>query len=131
MIPAPANVLSRLSTIVMDYENLVAGWPRDNTHQGIAEFLKLYFDGRTELPPDESNGNNQVSRYKVAADSWRQLDEIFRRTGDTRYEATRDLVARLMPTPEALVLITSSKSTAKMLSRAERARGWLNIEASF
>ena len=98
MIPAPANVLGRLSTIVMDYENLVAGAPRNNLHRGIAEFLKLYYDGRTELPPDESNGNNPVSRYKVAADSWRQLDEIFRRTGDPAMRATRDLVARLLPT---------------------------------
>src|SRR5262249_38734021 len=72
--------------------------PRNNTHQGIAEFLKLYYDGRTELPPDETNGNNPVSRYKVATDSWRQLDEIFRRTGDSRYKATRDLVAALLPT---------------------------------
>ena len=81
MIPAPANVLGRLSTIVMDFENVVAGVRRDNLHRGIAEFLKLYYDGRTDAAPDETNGNNQVSRYKVAADSWRQLDEIFRRTG--------------------------------------------------
>ena len=51
MIPAPANVLGRLSTIVMDYENLVAGTRRDNLHQGIAEFLKLYYDGRTRAAP--------------------------------------------------------------------------------
>ncbi len=98
MIPAPANVLGRLSTIVMDSENLVTGSPRNNLHRGIAEFLKLYYDGRTELPPDESNGNNPVSRYKVATDSWRQLDEVFRRTGDASDRATRDLVAKLLPT---------------------------------
>ena len=98
MIPAPANVLGRLSTIVMDYENLVTGSPRNNLHRGIAQFLKLYYDGRTELPADESNGNNPVSRYKVATDSWRQLDEIFRRTGEARDKATRDLVAKLLPT---------------------------------
>ena len=99
MIPAPANVLGRLSTIVMDYENLVTGSPHNaNLHRGIAEFLKLYYDGRTELPADESNGNNPVSRYKVAADSWRQLDEIFRRTGDGSDKSTRDLVANLLPT---------------------------------
>ncbi len=98
MIPAPANVLGRLSTIVMDYENLVTRSPRNNLHQGIAEFLKLYYDGRTELPPDESNGNNPVSRYKVASDSWRQLDEIYRRTGEPSYAAMRDLVARILPT---------------------------------
>ena len=60
--------------------------------------MKLYYDGRTELPADESNGNNPVSRYKVAADSWRQLDEIFRRTGNAGDKATRDLVAKLLPT---------------------------------
>ncbi|MGP0068442.1 MAG: HEAT repeat domain-containing protein, partial [Isosphaeraceae bacterium] len=98
MIPAPANVLGRLSTMLMDYEERFAGDRRDNLHRGIAEFLKLYYDGRTELPPDESNGNNPVSRYKVATDSWRQLDEVAQRTSDPRYAATRDLVARLLPT---------------------------------
>ncbi len=98
MIPAPANVLGRLSTIVMDYENLVTGSSRNNLHRGIAEFLKLYYDGRTELPPDESNGNNPVSRYKVATDSWRQLDEVYRRTGTVSDRATRDLVASLLCT---------------------------------
>ena len=100
MIPAPANVLGRLSTMTMDFENMVAGPPRDNTHRGIAEFLKLYYDSRDELPPDETNGNNPISRYKVAADSWRQLDEMFRRTGEARFAETRDLVARLLPTGE-------------------------------
>lgn len=100
MIPAPANVLGRLSTMVMDHENLVAGHPRNNTHRGVAEFLKLYYDGRTTIAPDESNGNNPVSRYKVASDAWRQLDEIARRTGQARYAETRDLVARLLPMGE-------------------------------
>src|SRR5262249_9660078 len=76
MIPAPANVLGRLSTMVMDFENLVAGQRHDNTHRAVAEFLKLYYDGRDTIAPDESNGNNPVSRYKVAADAWRQLDEV-------------------------------------------------------
>jgi HEAT repeat protein len=98
MIPAPANVMGRLSTIVMDQENLVFGSPRDNLHRGIAEFLRLYYEGRSQLPPDESNGNNPVSRYKVAADSWRQLDEINRRTGLAGYQSTRDLIAHLLPT---------------------------------
>jgi hypothetical protein len=98
MIPAPANVLGRLSTMLMDYENLISGVPRDNLHRAIAEFLKLYYDGRTTLPPDESNGNNPVSRYKVAADSWRQLDLVFGRSGQNSYAETRDLVAKLLPT---------------------------------
>jgi HEAT repeat protein len=98
MIPAPANVLGRLSTIVQDHEDRIAGPHRDHLHRAIAEFLRLYYDGRTAVPPDETNGNNQVSRYKVATDSWRQLDWVARRTGDDRYARTRDLVARLLPT---------------------------------
>jgi HEAT repeat protein len=98
MIPAPANVLGRLSTIVQDHEDRIAGPHRDHLHRAIAEFLKLYYDGRTELPSDETNGNNPVSRYKVATDSWRQLDRVARRTGDDRYARTRDLVAGLLPT---------------------------------
>jgi hypothetical protein len=100
MIPAPANVLGRLSTIVMDFENRVDGAQRNNVHRAIAEFLKLYYDGRTTIPPDESNGNNPVSRYKVASDAWRQLDEVARRTGLARYTETRDLVATLLPMGE-------------------------------
>jgi HEAT repeat protein len=100
MIPAPANVLGRLSTMVMDFEDLTASPHRDNTHRAIGEFLKLYYDGRTEIPPDESNGNNPVSRYKVASDAWRQLDEIAKRTQNSRFAETRDLVARLLPTGE-------------------------------
>src|SRR5262249_21363329 len=98
MIPAPANVMGRLSTMLMDFENLVDGHPRDNTHRGVAAFLKLYYDGRDALPPDESNGHNPASRYTVATDAWRQLDELARRTGEARYAETRDLVARLLPT---------------------------------
>ena len=100
MIPAPANVLGRLSTIVMDFENRVDGAPRNNVHQAISEFLKLYYDGRTTIPPDETNGNNPVSRYKVAADAWRQLDLVARRSGLARFAETRDLVATLLPLGE-------------------------------
>lgn len=98
MIPSPANVLGRLSTILQDEEERLGVPHRDDLHRAIAEFLRLYYDGRTELPPDETNGNNPVSRYKVAADSWRQLDTMARRTGDARHAQTRDLVASLIPT---------------------------------
>ena len=100
MIPAPANVMGRLSTIVQDHENLVGGPPRAELHRGVAELLKLVYDGRDALPPDESNGNNPVSRYKVAADAWRQLDEVVRRTGESRYVETRERLADLLATGE-------------------------------
>ncbi|MFO0960458.1 MAG: hypothetical protein U0800_23995 [Isosphaeraceae bacterium] len=100
MIPAPANVLGRLSTITMDFERLIGGPPRDTLHREIGAFLKIYYDGRKTIPPDESNGNNPVSRYKVAADSWRQLNELARRTWEARFAETRDTVASLLPTGE-------------------------------
>ena len=51
----------------------------------------------TTLPPDESNGNNPVSRYKVATDGWRSS---MTSPPDRRrpYAETRDLVATLLPT---------------------------------
>ena len=98
MIPAPANVLGRLSTILMDEEDLLRVTHRDDTHRAIAEFLGLYYDGRKTIPPDETNGNNPVSRYKVASDAWRQLDLVFQRTGIAKAAATRDVVARVLPT---------------------------------
>jgi HEAT repeat protein len=133
MIPAPANVLGRLSTILMDYEDLVAGAPRNDVHRGVAEFLKLYYDDRTALPPDESNGNNPVSRYKVASDAWRQLDEIARRTGSgsasSRYAETRDLVAGFLPTgtpanvrdlaAQTIGLCTAGKATGRFADPIE------------
>ncbi len=100
MIPAPANVLGRLSTIVMDAEELLGGPHRDILHGEIAAFLKLYYEGRETIAPDESNGNNPVSRYKVAADAWRQLDAIGRRTDSESALATRDLVGKLITTGE-------------------------------
>jgi len=42
-----------------------------------------------------------------------------------------EVVAWLTLVLGAPALITNNRSTAKALSRAERARGWLNIEASF
>jgi hypothetical protein len=42
-----------------------------------------------------------------------------------------EIVAWLTPATGAPTLIASSRSTAKALSRAERVRCWVNIEASF
>ena len=101
MIPAPANVMGRLSTILMDYEDLVAGLPGGTTPtRGSPSSSGSTTTAATRFPPDESNGNNPVSRYKVATDSWRQLDAMVARTGNPDYAKTRDLVARLLPTGE-------------------------------
>ncbi|MGH9659975.1 MAG: HEAT repeat domain-containing protein, partial [Bryobacteraceae bacterium] len=72
VISAPANVLSRMSVLLDLYESEISGRRRDRFHQGVAEYLKLYYQGREKLPPDETNGNTPlVSAYEVAWYSWR------------------------------------------------------------
>ncbi len=131
MIPAPANVMGRLSTIVMDSEDLVTGvrTQHNNMHRGVANFLGLYYDGRTTIPPDESNGNNPVSRYKVASDSWKQLEEIHRRTKEERYAKTRDVVANLIGTDEPKNTRDLAQQTIGMC-RIDKKRYAKEIEAN-
>lgn len=72
MISAPANVLGRMSTLLDLFEQNVSGERRDHFHQGVAEYLKLYYADRTKLPPDETNGNTPlVSAHEVAWYAWR------------------------------------------------------------
>jgi len=71
MISAPANVLGRMSHLVSIFEDQVTGETRTSFHQGIAEYLKLYYSGRDQLPPDETNGNTPlVSAHEVAWYAW-------------------------------------------------------------
>lgn len=72
VISAPANVLSRMSVLLDLFEREVSGERRDQFHQGVTEYLKLYYAGRDKLPPNETNGNTPlVSAYEVAWYSWR------------------------------------------------------------
>jgi hypothetical protein len=72
VISAPANVLSRMSTLMDLFEQQVSGERRDEFHRGITEYLKLYYAGRDKLPSDETNGNTPlVPAFEVAWYSWR------------------------------------------------------------
>ena len=72
VISAPANVLSRMSVLAGMYQQYVSGLARPAWHQGIANYLQLYYAGRTKLPPDETNGNTPlVSTHEVAWYSWK------------------------------------------------------------
>jgi hypothetical protein len=72
VISAPANVLSRMSVLGDMYEQLISGLARPAWHQGMVEYLKLYYAGRTSLPADETNGNTPlVSAHEVAWYSWK------------------------------------------------------------
>lgn len=71
MISAPANVLSRMSHLLNLYETEIQLRPRPRYHEGVRQYLKLYYAGRTRLPRDETNGNTPlVSAYEVAWYSW-------------------------------------------------------------
>ncbi|BDC49349.1 hypothetical protein F183_A16650 [Bryobacterales bacterium F-183] len=71
MISAAANVLSRMSTLLGIYETEIAGEQRASFHNGVNEYLKLYYAGRDKLPSDETNGNTPlVSAHEVAWYSW-------------------------------------------------------------
>ena len=67
VISAPANVLSRMSTLTTLFENQISGEPRPAYHEHIRNYLDLYYADRTKLPPDETNGNTPlVSAFEVA-----------------------------------------------------------------
>ena len=72
VISAAANVLSRMSVITSVFETQISGEPRAAYHDRIAKYLDLYYAGRTQLPPDETNGNTPlVSTFEVAWYSWK------------------------------------------------------------
>ena len=72
VISAPANVLSRMSLLTSMFEANVSRQPRPAYHDAIAKYLNLYYAGRKELPPDETNGNTPlVSTFEVAWYSWK------------------------------------------------------------
>ena len=71
VISAPANVLGRMSHLLDIFEDEISGERRASFHEGIAEYLKLYYAGRDKLPPDETNGNTPlVSAHEVAWYAW-------------------------------------------------------------
>ena len=81
VISAPANVLGRMSHLLDIYERQISGERRSNFHEGIGEYLKLYYAGRDKLPPDETNGNTPlVSRHEVAWYAWSDTHDA--RMGD-------------------------------------------------
>ena len=71
MISASANVLSRMSALLGIFESEVTGERRESVHNGVNEYLKIYYADRDKLPNDETNGNTPlVSAHEVAWYSW-------------------------------------------------------------
>ncbi len=97
VISASANVMSRLASLVNQYDGEFTGEKRLSLLKGVAGYLEIYYKGRSELPNDESNGNTPlVSTYEVAWYSWKVFDEMFRLTNENEYREYRDQIRRLI-----------------------------------
>jgi hypothetical protein len=71
VISAPANVLGRMSHLLDVYEREVTGERRAQFHEGVKGYLDIYYQGRTKIPANETNGNQPlVSKYEVAWYAW-------------------------------------------------------------
>jgi HEAT repeat protein len=97
VISASANVMSRLASLVDQYDREFTGEKRLSLLKGVGGYLMIYYKGRTELPNDESNGNTPlVSTYEVAWYSWKVFSELFNATGEAEYREYRDQVRKLI-----------------------------------
>ncbi len=71
VISAPANVLGRMSHLMDLFEREISVEKRPSFHEGVRNYLDLYYTGRKKLPADETNGNAPlVSAYEVAWYAW-------------------------------------------------------------
>lgn len=97
MISAAANVSSRPSSILFDYEDLVNGDERLPVHKCIANYLRLYYKDVTELKADESNGNKPlVSTYEVAFYTWDVFHRLFEKTHDESYRRDAEQIQKIL-----------------------------------
>jgi hypothetical protein len=76
VISAPANVLSRMGHLMDVFEDQISREPRPDYHRAISKYLDIYYKDRTQLPPDETNGNTPlVSTYEIAWYSWKETQD--------------------------------------------------------
>ena len=119
VISAPANVLSRMSLITSLFETQISGEPRKSYHDRIAKYLDLYYAGRTELPPDETNGNTPlVSIFEVAWYSWKTTHDA-RLPGQIAAAPVKNMVDLCYQT-QALADIDRAKYRDQIARNAER-----------
>ncbi len=119
VISAAANVLSRMSLITSVYETQVSGEPRQPYHDAIAKYLDLYYAGRTQLPPDETNGNTPlVSTFEVAWYSWKTTHDL--KLPDQIAAAPVKNMVDLCYQTQALADIDRARYAGQMARNAER-----------
>ena len=119
VISAPANVLGRMSHLLDLFERQISGERRSNFHEGIGEYLKLYYAGRDTLPPDETNGNTPlVSRHEVAWYAWSNTHDA--RMGDLIANGEIENMVDLCYQTLALAEIDSQRYRDQIQKNAER-----------
>src|SRR6516225_862677 len=119
VISAPANVLGRMSHLIDLYERQISGERRSNFHDGIREYLKLYYAGRDTLPPDETNGNTPlVSRHEVAWYAWSNTHDG--RMGDLIAHGEIENMVDLCYQTQALAEIDPQRYRGQIQKNAER-----------
>jgi hypothetical protein len=119
VISAPANVLGRMSHLMDIYEQETGVDRREEFHRGVREYLKIYYQDRTKLPPDETNGNQPlVSTYEVAWYAW-ELTKDPQLEGLLAQTEHKNLVDLCYQT-QALASIDKAKHAARIAANVER-----------
>ena len=119
VISAPANVLSRMSLITNLFETQISREPRRPYHDAINKYLDLYYAGRTQLPPDETNGNTPlVSTFEVAWYSWKGTHDP-RLPGQIAAAPVKNMIDLCYQT-QALADIDRAKYADQIAKNAER-----------
>lgn len=115
---APTNGIGRMARMILYYENYFShrATPRP---EDAAGYLKLAYRDRKELPGNEFDGNRPISRFKVAADAWYDLDEFYKRTGKAEYRETRDKIKSLLLSVEPKDLEDVCEQTIAMLQTGD------------
>ncbi len=111
---APTNGLSRMGKMLLMYEDSVSHHPTEIPND-VANYIRLVYDARQVLPrvdkahfvPEfepaktrnyEFDGNRPISDFRVASDSWFDLNDLARRYHNAAYAATAAHLRNLMTT---------------------------------
>jgi hypothetical protein len=111
---APTNGLSRLGRLLLTYEDWVSHHPTE-TPDHSANYIRLVYDARDFLPrvdkahfvPEfepaktrnyEFDGNRPISDFRVATDSWFDLNDLARREDNPAYAESAAHLKSLMTT---------------------------------
>ena len=98
VIYSARTVASRLPLIENLYEtNVTHDSPRVKTFEiPYANFLKIHYKDRSEMPGDETDGcEPEVSPFEIASQSWDTFNLLYEQTHDKEWLDHRDMVERL------------------------------------